>query len=126
MPPPNFSFPQIEDKLRFLGESIDEVTTQLKNRHAQKHDFLKELDQTICEVQTAIYHLDQMGDVHNNQMSRRRINLEKEIKALEKEKRTQELEHWRDTTALQKELRQLKKEYRVVKAGALCSEQKTS
>jgi uncharacterized protein YfeS len=61
-------------------------------------------------------------------MSRRRILLERALKKLEQEKRQQEVEYWRDVTALQKELRQLKKDYRAVKqsVGALCSDQTTS
>ena len=123
---PSEILPQIEDKLNFLKESIDEVIAQLQKRQSQKQNFINELEQKLCEVQTSIYYLDQMGDVRNNQMSRRRINLDKEIKNLEKEKRQQELEYWRDVTALQKELRQLKKEYRTVRAGALCSNPKNS
>lgn len=123
-PTQDFSFPNIEDKLQFLQECISQVEDQLQQRERQKQAFLSELEQKLCEVQTSIYYLDQMGDARNNQMSRRRISLDREIKKLEKEQRTQELEHWRDVTELQKELRQLKKEYRAVKAGALCSSQK--
>lgn len=115
-----FNFPNIEDKLQFLKESIDEVVLQLQKRLKQKENFLSELDEKLCEVQSSIYYLDEMGDVANNQMSRRRINLDREIKNLEREKRQQELEYWRDVTSLQAELRQLKKEYRAVKVGALC------
>lgn len=121
---PHFLFPNIEDKLQFLQDCITQVEDQLQKRHQQKQDFLTELEQKLCEVQTSIYYLDQMGDVRNNQMSRRRIALDKEIKTLEQEKRQQELEYWRDVVALQKELRQLKKEYRAVKAG-LCLDPKT-
>ncbi len=118
----NFSFPNIEDKLKFLKECIQQVEEQLQKRQKQKQEFISELEQKLCEVQTSIYYLDQMGDVRNNQMSRRRIPLEREIKKLEKEKRVQELEYWRDITDLQKELRQLRREYRAVKVG-LCSSQ---
>jgi GMP synthase PP-ATPase subunit len=109
--------PQINDKLQFLRESIDEVLAQLQKRQQQKQDFMNELEQKLCEVQTSMYFLDQLGDVRANQMSRRRIHLERQLKKLEQEKRQQELEYWRDITALQKELRQLKKEYRAVKSG---------
>lgn len=120
-----FNLPNIEDKLQFLKESIDEVVIQLQKRSKQKQGFLTELDEKLCEVQSSIYYLDEMGDVNSNQMSRRRINLDREIKNLEREKRQQELEYWRDITSLQKELRQLKREYRAVRVGALCLEQKS-
>ena len=121
-PSKDFFLPQLEDKLEFLKECIQQVEEHLQKRQRQKQEFISELEQKLCEVQTSIYYLDQMGDVRCNQMSKRRIALEREIKKLEKEKRVQELEYWRDITDLQKELRQLRREYRAVKVG-LCSSQ---
>ena len=118
--------PLVEDKLQFLKECIEQVEAQLRERQKQKQEFISELEQKLCEVQTSIYHLDQLGHVRNNEMSRRRVNLDKEIKNLEREIRQQELEYWRDVVELQKEHRQLKKEYRAVKTGVSCLEQKKS
>ena len=120
--------PQLEDKLQFLKECIEQVEDQLTERQKQKQDFISELEQKICEVQSDIYDLDQLGHIQNNQLSKRRINMDKEIKRLEMEIRQQELEYWRDVTELQKELRQLRKEYRAVRqsVNAICSEQTKS
>jgi hypothetical protein len=93
-------------------------------RQRQKQGFLTELEQRHCETKTSIYELEQQGDVRYSLGSRRRIGLEKEIETIEKEARQQELEYWRDVTALQKELRQLKKEYRAVRVGLCLSRKK--
>ena len=120
--------PPLEDKLQFLRESIEEVQTQLQKRQQQKQEFISALEQKICEMQTDIYELDQLGHIRNNQLSRRRLNMDKDIKRLEMEIRQQELAYWRDVTELQKELRQLRREYRAVRqsVNAVCFEPKTS
>ena len=115
---------QIEDKLQFLKECIEQVESQLRERQKQKQEFVRELDEEICSVQTSIYQLDLTRD--HSRTSQRRTGLEREIKNLEKQKRQQELEYWRDVVELQKEFRQLKKEYRAVRTGASCLEQKKS
>ena len=115
-PTRDFYFPNIEDKLAFLLECICEVESQLKQRHAKKADFLNQIDEKLCEVQTNIYALEQCNpDIANRQKS----TLEKEIQILEKEKRQHEIECWRDISTLQRELRELKRQYRTVKAGCL-------
>jgi hypothetical protein len=124
-PPP--ALPQIESRLKFLQESISELEEQLRLRHEQKQAMLDELDQKICGVQTSIHALEHMGNLRSpSLMDQRRMHLEKEVKELEREKRQQKQEYWRDSIALQKELRLLKKEYRAAQssAGALCLNQK--
>jgi len=116
---PNQSLPDvlspIEDKLSFLRECIHELEQEIRHREQQKQDFLNELLQKTCDVQNDI---SATGD-----HVQRRTTLELEIKNLEKEMRHQKLDCWRDTTALKRELRQLKKECRAV-GGALCSARK--
>ena len=121
----------LDDKLLFLRECIGQVECQLRVREEQKQEFVRELEQRVCEVQTAIYELDDFGLVPNNalghvgtsQFGQRKTGLEREKKLLEREIRQQEVECWRDVTALLKELRQLRKEYRAVRQSVgLCSE----
>ena len=121
---PTFELPIIKEKLAFLDECINELALQLQKRQDQRLEFLKELEERLLEIQNLILELDQLGDVRNNKMSRRRIHLEHEYHAIEKEKRQREHDYWQDITDLQKELRSLRREYRAVRAGASCFEPK--
>lgn len=92
-------------------------------REKQKEEFVVELDQKMCEVQTVIYEMDWQscflgGVFYRDQQGK--AKLEEEKRRLEQEKRQHEVECWRDKALLQKELRQLRKEYRAVRVGASC------
>ena len=115
-PTDHFTFSQIEDKLRFLEDCISQIEEQIQEREHQRDDLLSELLQKTCDINTAIV---AAGD-HLS----RRTALEAEFNDIEEEMRKQKVDCWRDISALQKELRQLKREYRAVRAGALCSQQK--
>ena len=112
----NFTFPKIEVKLRFLEGCIVQVEEQIKEREQQRDDLLCELLQKTCDINTAI--------AAAAPYLPRKTALEAEFNDIEEEMRKQKVDCWRDISALQRELRQLKREYRAVRAGALCSQQK--
>lgn len=109
-----FLFPNIESKLEFLKECITQVENQLHQRHTHHISIDQELDERICEIQSEIYTLELYSIDSPN-----RNTLQSQIKLLEKEKRQTQLEYWKDCAEMQKELRLLKKEYWMVKAGCL-------
>jgi chromosome segregation ATPase len=111
-----YIFSQIEEKLRFLADCIAQVEEQIREREHQRDDLLSELLQKTCDINTAIAAADPYLP--------RKTALETEFNDIEEEMRKQKVDCWRDISALQKELRQLKREYRAVRAGALCSQQK--
>lgn len=121
-PPNPFYFPNIEDKLQFLQECIQQVESQLHSRQSQWQKFEAEIQEQALDLHNRILHLEQIGDIRVPRDPRRKAVLETEIQKLEQEKRQMEMEYWRDTASLLRELRQLKKEYRAVKSGALCSQ----
>ena len=113
--PPEEPFSLLEDKLQFLRESIHEFEEQIRQREQHRQTFLDEILQKTCDVQNIIGATDDHLP--------RKTTFELEIHHLEKEMRQQKLECWRDVTGLQRELRQLTREYRALR-GALCSMQK--
>ena len=109
-------FPHIEDKIRFLEECITELEKQLRLREEQREQFLLEIEEKVLDIRNEMYRL---GDpIPQTPL---RTALEHEIKNLERERRSTEVEFWRDVNELRRDLRQLKKEYRSVRAGAIWS-----
>lgn len=112
-------FSQIEDKLNFLREALDQVETQIKIRSNHTQAFIQELQKKACEVRSDLHRLPDQSPANPN-----RRPLEQQIADLEREIRQQKIDCWRDIAGLQREKRQLEKEYRAIR-GALCTVRKS-
>jgi len=110
---PNF-FANLNDKLAFLAECISDVEHSIKAVQTQHKRQNSELEEKIIELQSDIYCLD-FGDPKFS--SQRRSFLESHIKSLEKEKRQSKIFSLQEVHKLERELRSLKKEYRMVRTA---------
>ena len=109
-------FGNIQDKLAFLAECINDVENSIKACQTQQKKHDAEREEQILDLQTDIYALDHYPPGITPQ---RRTFLESQVKLLEKEKRYSETECLKTVTDLKRELRALKKEHRATQIANL-------
>ena len=114
-------FPNLEDRLHFLKESIDQVEEQIRIRQVRQAEFEDALDTRSCEMGSSLYALDlEMPEG----TTKRRLIYEQELGLIEKERRQLRITYGQDMFMLQKEVRHLRGEYRTLMAGMACFKQK--
>lgn len=107
----------IADRVTFLQNAIDEITTQIQERQKLKEFLNSDIDEKLCHNLTKIYELE-FWNIPTR--ARRRISLEQQVAELYKEKRQHEVLHWQDTVMLKRELRNAERELRMALRSQNC------
>ena len=102
----------VAGKLRIIEASIEQIHQEVESREKLRDAFLEAIDKEICVQKELLYQVAPdasspftVGD------SRRRGSIEKELAALEAEKRKETCSAWKDIANLKKELRALLREH---------------
>ena len=75
-----------------------------------KHAHLHKIDYESCQMKTRLYEVDQRRRGGDPQAEKIRVQIEREMTSLEREKRFEEVACWRDTTRLRGDLREAMRE----------------
>jgi len=101
----------VSGKLRIIEAAIEEVTADIETRVRLNDQTIAEIDKAICAHKELLYQVAPCGSSpFTIGDSRRRSAIEKELVALDAEKRAETTTSWRDIAALKKELRVLLRE----------------
>ena len=98
-------------KRTFLGKSVEDILGSIYERVSLKYENLHQLEYQSIRLGTRLLELNNCNWGMNPQIERVRINLEREILSTDTEKRTEEVECWRDVTRLKTELRETLREF---------------
>ena len=94
----------VSDRISLLYDTIIEVNRHLHARTTLARNIQSHIDESICSTVNLQYEL--------NSDPNSKTSLENQINELHKEKRQQQLSHWKDTVELKREMRNAKKEMR--------------
>lgn len=99
----------MERKLSLLRKQIKDIDTEIYARNALHSELESSIDSRISDREERLKEFPKTSSYTN---INNRINLtERELSDLEKEKRTEKLNFWRDSSKLREEIRKLLKEY---------------
>jgi len=113
----------VQGKLRILEAAIAQVLKEIEQRELLRDVMLDAIDNQMCELTTSLMAVAPWGDSPSTVGDpRRRAALEKEISALDAEKRHETTATWKDIANLKKELRELLREYHEEKRKGLIRE----
>ena len=96
-----------DSKRKILSKSVDDVVGLIYEREKIKIDNLAKIDYDSCSVKTKIFAFDHWPPETNQTVERKRAAFEKELLNLEREKRMEEVNCWRDVTRLKGDLREM-------------------
>lgn len=99
----------MERKLSLLRKQIKDIDTEIYARNALHSELESSIDSRINDREERLKEFPKTSSYTN---INNRVNLtERELSELEKEKRTEKLNFWRDSSKLREEIRKLLKEY---------------
>ena len=101
----------ISGKKEFLAKSVEDILGLVYEREQLKYENFSKIDDESCKFGTQLLGLDQWYTGKNSNIDKWKSNLQRDLAALEKEKRFEEVACWRDTTRLRSELREAMKEF---------------
>ena len=102
------------DKMELNRQVIVETIAEIKTRQRLNSLFIQGIDSKIANMLHELDKLKHWSLGNNPSIETRRIHLEKEILQLEKEKRVNNLNCWRDLLLLKKDLREALGEYKTL------------
>ncbi len=102
------------DKIERIRQVIVETIFEMKNRQRLNESFIQGIDSKIANMLHELKELKHWSLGNNPSIETRRIHLEKEVLQLEKEKRINNLNCWRDLLLLKKDLREALSEYKTL------------
>ena len=94
-------------KRDWLGRSVEDVLGLIYEREQIKYGQFSKIDKEWCKVKEPLFMVDQIHPGLNPNVDRLRNNIQKELAALEHEKRAEEVACWRDVARLRGELREV-------------------
>ena len=97
----------LSHRVAFLKHVISDIEAQIQQRQQLSEHLQADIDEQTCRTRTEIVQLDSWQSEDRRD---RHIALERQIAELYREKRAQEVGHWRDTASLRQELRGAEKE----------------
>jgi hypothetical protein len=100
------------DKIDLIRQAILETISEMKNRRKLNQLFILGIDSKLVGLLHNLEELKHWSLGNNASIETRRIHLEKEVLQLEKEKRINNLNCWRDLLLLKKDLREALGEYK--------------
>ena len=102
----------LSDKLAIIEASIRQVMSHIAEREQLRDQMLAEIDLQSAAAKSLLMRISPYeGAPFTIGDPRRRSSIEKELSDLEGEKRRETTSAWKDIAALQKELRELQREY---------------
>lgn len=101
----------LSNKLKILAEAIEEIDHLIALRKALSKVIGKRIDKEIFNSECLLIQVKPWQLGHSNSIEMRRLGLEREILALNKEKRSEEVRQWEHISSLIKLKRQFIIEY---------------
>lgn len=99
-------------KLRIIEAAIEQITNEVEDRENLQKVLLETIDNEICDQKEALYQVAPHGSSpFTVGDSKRRASIERELAALEAEKRKETCSTWKDIANLKRELRDLLREH---------------
>ena len=99
-------------KLRIIETAIEQITNEIEDRENLQKVLLDTIDDQICDQKEALNQVAPHGSSpFTVGDSKRRASIEKELAALEAEKRKETCSAWKDIANLKKEMRDLLREH---------------
>lgn len=98
-------------KKEFLAKSIEDILGLMYEREQLKYENFSKIDDESCKFGTQLLELEKWYTGKNSNIDKWKSNLQRDLAALEREKRFEEVACWRDTTRLKSELREVMKEF---------------
>lgn len=97
----------MEGKKHFLTRGIEDVLGLIQERVQIKYDNLRKITYDSSKTKGMLFQLYRWQIGGNPNVDRLRMGIEKELIGLEREKRMEEVNCWRDVTRLRTEMREL-------------------
>lgn len=101
----------LSNKLRILAEAIEEIDQLIALRKALSRVIGERIDKEIFNSECLLLQVKPWQLGHSQSIEMRRLGLEREILALNKEKRSEEVRQWEHISSLMKLKRQFLIEY---------------
>lgn len=98
----------LSQRLRFLKKSIDDIQALIQERQQLKDTLDSAIEKELSTTRIEIMQIEHM---RLTQMMKRKLFLESQLAALNKEKRWQAVSCWQDKVALRRELRNVEKQF---------------
>ncbi|MBK8945340.1 MAG: DUF87 domain-containing protein [Ignavibacteriae bacterium] len=102
------------DKLNFLGTTVNHLKSQIEQRSKIRDDQVKDLDKMIRECDVGVMNLESWPMFTNQLVEKKRADFKTSIQKLELEKQKEMLNCWKDQNMLYKELLETLGEYKNV------------
>lgn len=100
------------DKLELNRLHVSGLISQIHRRNNMKDENLYRIDKDMMKCQSKLFEIEHIPKWYNANITRTRNTLEKEILALEKEKRAEYVSWWRDLVLIKKDLINTFKEFK--------------
>ena len=105
----------LESMLRVRREAlegtIDGILAMIVAREKMRDEHVARIDYESCEARTRVFEFDQWHPGMNREVGRVRMSQERELGALQRERRMAEVECWRDVSRLRLELQHVTEEW---------------
>ena len=98
-------------KRRFISRSVEDVLGLIYEREQIKYDLFSRIDQESCTTNERLLELETWRAGTNSNADKVRNAVERQLAALEQEKRAEEVACWRDITRLHTDLREMMGEW---------------
>jgi len=98
-------------KTRFLSQSVEDMLGLLYERERIKYDHALTIDYASCQLKTRLFETGTWRTGMDPRLDRTRGQIEGELLNLEREKRMENVNCWRDVTRLKSELRETLREF---------------
>lgn len=110
-PPIDIVDKMLTDDVELLKEWIEEIKSKIERRKALTRDMMDQLKLEIEKLEEIDQRISYWGPGYRSSIDHMRTDVGKQIGILKNEARNQEINFWRDTSALEKELRILTQAY---------------
>lgn len=108
-----------QGKVRILGQTIDQIVTDIEERQVLGDRLTHEIDLRMTDLKEPLYQVAPFGSSPVTVGDpRRRAAIEKALLSLETERRREEVGTWKDISGLKRELRDVVREYEEEKSRA--------
>lgn len=104
----------LTEKISCLSNILAQIQQDMQSRRALSGTVMQHIDQHYCYLKTKLFELYTWALGRSRSIEQRRSSLEKQLDALDQEKRLELVKSWQDIEGLKKEFRQWFKQYRDV------------
>ena len=103
-------------RLKILKEPIDEINDEIRLRQVLNNSLIQEITVKLKHIKFLLRDLDNWTMGYNESIENRRLELQREILALEKEIRSEKVRFWEDMVSLVNKRIDYLIEYRTIKS----------